>query len=64
MRILAVTDVVLTLAPDTQELVRCRRKDGALDASSMYKLRSWRGVDVPFYNFVWENHAPPSGFSP
>jgi hypothetical protein len=40
MRILVVMDVVLTSAPDTQELVRCRRKDGALDASSMYKLRS------------------------
>jgi hypothetical protein len=37
----------------------CRHKDGALDASALYKLRTWGGVDAPFFSFVWENHAPP-----
>jgi hypothetical protein len=54
-----VSGVVLTQTPDVRELVRCRRKDGALDASSLYRLRTWGGVDAPFYSFVWENHAPP-----
>jgi hypothetical protein len=47
-----VSGVALTSAVDSRALTRCRRKDGALDASALYKLRTWGGVDVPFYNFV------------
>jgi hypothetical protein len=54
-----LSDVVLTSAPDVRELSRRRKKTGALDASAFYRLRTWGGVDVPPYSFVWENHAPP-----
>jgi hypothetical protein len=30
----------------------------SLDASAMYELRMWGGVDIPCYDFVLENHAP------
>jgi hypothetical protein len=54
-----LSEVRLSSAPDARVLSRCRTKDGALDASAFYKLRTWGGVDVPSFNFVWENHAPP-----
>jgi hypothetical protein len=54
-----VSGVALTSAMDSRTLTRCRRKDGALDASALYRLRTWGAVDAPFYIFVWENHAPP-----
>jgi hypothetical protein len=54
-----VSGVALTSVVDSRTLTRCRRKDGALDASALYKLRTWGGVDAPFYSFMWENHAPP-----
>jgi hypothetical protein len=50
--------MILTLTPDVHELVQCRRKNGVLDAS-LYKLRTWGGVDASFFSFMWENHAPP-----
>jgi hypothetical protein len=35
-----VSGVALTSATDSRTLTRCRRKDGALDASALYKLRT------------------------
>jgi hypothetical protein len=35
-----LSDVVLSSAPDVWELSRCWKKDGALDASAFYKLRT------------------------
>jgi hypothetical protein len=54
-----VSSVILTPTSDVCELVRCRRKDRTFDASSLYRLCTWGGVDAPFFSFVWENHAPP-----
>ncbi|KAM0859294.1 hypothetical protein ACQ4PT_047293 [Festuca glaucescens] len=53
-----VNEVVLAEAADTRVLTRCRKRLGGLDASAMYKLRSWGGVDAPSHDFVWKNSAP------
>jgi hypothetical protein len=50
--------VMLSLAPDARILTRCRKKNGALDAAALYRLRTWGGVDSPACAFVWHNHAP------
>jgi hypothetical protein len=44
--------------PDQRSLRQCRKKSGALDAATLYKLRTWGGVHAPFHDFVWLNHAP------
>jgi hypothetical protein len=43
---------------DVHSLVRCQKCTGALDTGALYKLRSFGGVDAPFYGFVWQNRAP------
>jgi hypothetical protein len=48
----------LSPAPDCRVLLRCRKPCGALDAAALYKLRTWGGVDAPFFAFVWRNFAP------
>jgi hypothetical protein len=53
-----VGEVALSEATDTRELVRCRKKAGGLDASALYRLRTWGGVDDPAHDFVWKNFAP------
>jgi hypothetical protein len=51
-------EVTLSLAPDERILTRCKKKNGALDAAALYRLRTWGGVDSPACAFVWHNHAP------
>jgi hypothetical protein len=53
-----VNEVVLAEAADTRVLTRCRKRLGGLDASVMYKLHSWGGVDAPSHDLVWKNSAP------
>ena len=55
---LMLADTMLSDACDVRVLTRCKKKTGALDAAEFYKLRTWGGVDAPFFGFVWRNHAP------
>jgi hypothetical protein len=48
----------LSLAPDNRILTRCGKKNGALDAAALYRLRTWGVVDPPACAFVWHNHTP------
>ncbi|CAM0881147.1 unnamed protein product [Alopecurus aequalis] len=51
-------EIELTGAGDIRTLTRCRKKTEGLDVAAFYRLRTWGGVDSPFHDFVWHNHAP------
>jgi hypothetical protein len=58
-----VSSTQLSEDMDVHSLVRCRKRTGALDTGALdtgafYKLRSFGGVEAPFYSFVWQNKAP------
>jgi hypothetical protein len=54
-----VGNVLLSDGEDTRTLSRCSKPTGALDASALYKLCAYGGVDVPYHDFAWANFAPP-----
>ncbi|CAM0881391.1 unnamed protein product [Alopecurus aequalis] len=53
-----VAAVHLSGAADTRVLTHCRKKGGALDVGSLYRLNLFGGVDAPFAAFVWGGFAP------
>jgi hypothetical protein len=42
-------------------LVRCSKKDSALNVSAIYKLSRLGGVSAPFTSIVWDGFAPSRG---
>ncbi|XP_051210752.1 uncharacterized protein [Lolium perenne] len=55
----ALSAVSCTTLPDARSLVRCAAPHGRLRVVELYKLRTFGGVQCPFFEFVWLNHAPP-----
>ncbi|KAM0909146.1 hypothetical protein ACQ4PT_014990 [Festuca glaucescens] len=55
----ALSAVRCTTSPYARSLVRCAAPHGRLRVAELYKLHTFGGVQYPFFEFVWLNHAPP-----